>query len=214
MSAQLIELIIFAAIAFFVISKLISVLGVTSEDDPTKSKSFFGESGGMKDVTGTTKKGAEILRPNFMKKKKHDLKGLVIKENEDEIVDGLLDVAQKMPSFNPSNFVKGSIAAFEMLIEAGASKDENALEELVDKRYLDQFSSAVSNYGKYTAKKNALDGKISEIYTFGNNVFVKMLFVGKNITSKMKELNEEWTFTKSVLSSDPSWHLTNIDKAS
>ena len=47
---------------------------------------------------------------------------------------------------------------------------------------------------------------------FGNNIFVKVLFAGKNITDKIKELHEEWTFTKSTLSSSPDWHLTNIDR--
>ena len=42
MSGQILELIIFAAIAFFIINKLISVLGKTSgEDDPAKNNSFF-----------------------------------------------------------------------------------------------------------------------------------------------------------------------------
>ena len=54
MSGQLIELIIFAAIAFFIINKLLSTLGATSESDPTKNKTFFGESGKMKDVTNTS----------------------------------------------------------------------------------------------------------------------------------------------------------------
>ena len=53
MSGQILELIIFAAIAFFIINKLISVLGKTSGDDPTKNNSFFGENIGnnLKDVT-------------------------------------------------------------------------------------------------------------------------------------------------------------------
>lgn len=41
MSGQLIELIIFAAIAFFVINKLLSTLGRTSEDDPAKKQIFL-----------------------------------------------------------------------------------------------------------------------------------------------------------------------------
>ena len=41
MSGQLIELIIFAGIAFFVINKLIATLGTTSDDDAKKRPSFF-----------------------------------------------------------------------------------------------------------------------------------------------------------------------------
>jgi len=39
-----------------------------------------------------------------------------------------------------------------------------------------------------------------------------MIFAGKNITSKVQEFHEEWTFTKSVLSTGPAWQLSNIDR--
>ena len=45
MSGQLIELIIFAGIAFFIINKLIATLGTTSEDETASRGSFFGEKG-------------------------------------------------------------------------------------------------------------------------------------------------------------------------
>jgi len=212
MSGQLIELIIFAAIAFFVINKLLSTLGRTSEDDPAKNKSFFGESSKMKDVTGTTStKTSTILRPRFAKKKKINMKGLIVLENEAEINAGMIDVMNKVPAFNAANFLKGAKSAFRMIIEAGANSDENELKELVDKRYLENFKLMASSYGKYAAK-TALNAQISEIYMFGNNIFIKILFAGKNVTNKVKELHEEWTFTKSALSTGPEWQLTNIDR--
>lgn len=213
MSGQLIELIIFAAIAFFVINKLLSTLGRTSEDDPAKNKSFFGESGKMKDVTGTAStRASTILRPGFVKKKKINMKGLIVLENEAEINAGMIDVMNKVPTFNAANFLKGAKNAFRMIIEAGANSNEDELEELVDKRYIENFKSMASSYGKYAEKKSTLSAQISEIYMFGNNIFIKILFAGKNVTNKIKELHEEWTFTKSALSTGPEWQLTNIDR--
>jgi predicted lipid-binding transport protein (Tim44 family) len=46
----------------------------------------------------------------------------------------------------------------------------------------------------------------------GNNIFIKILFTGKNITKKTKNMHEEWTFTKSTIVPGPQWHITNIDK--
>jgi predicted lipid-binding transport protein (Tim44 family) len=210
MSGQLLELIIFAGIAFFVINKLLSTLGSTTEDDPVK-KSNFGEPVSLKDVTPkSAKKTASILRPSFVKKSKLDLKGLIVVENKNDIESGILDLTDKLPNFNPANFLKVSKVAFKMIIEAGRT-DEN-LEELVDKRYLESFKSMAGSYGEYDSDVSKLSALISEIYTFGNNVFVKVLFSGKNITNKIKELHEEWTFTKSTLSEGPEWHLTNIDR--
>ena len=78
MSGQLIELIIFAGIAFFVINKLIATLGTTSDEDGTKHPSVFGEKTAMKDVTtsatnNTNKESvisANILKPTFARKNK------------------------------------------------------------------------------------------------------------------------------------------------
>ena len=212
MSGQLLELIIFAGIAFFVINKLLSTLGSTSEDDPVK-KSNFGEPVSLKDVTPKkAKKTASILRPAFTKKANLDLKELIVVENKDDIESGIADLTDKLPNFNPAHFLKVSKVAFKMIIEAGDSSDTD-LEDLVDKRYLESFKAMAGSYGKHSGgDASKMSALISEVYTFGNNVFVKVLFSGKNITNKIKELHEEWTFTKSTLSNSPEWHLTNIDR--
>ncbi len=211
MSGQLLELIIFAGIAFFVINKLLSTLGSTAEDDPAK-KSNFGEPVSLKDVTPKkAKKTAAILRPAFAKKSKLDLKGLIVVENKNDIESGIVDLTDKLPNFNPAHFLKVSKVAFKMIIEAGSDSDSD-LDELVDKRYLESFKAMAGSYGEYNSDASKLSALISEVYTFGNNVFVKVLFSGQNITNKIKELHEEWTFTKSTLSDGPAWHLTNIDR--
>jgi len=212
MSGQLLELIIFAGVAFFIINKLIATLGSTSEDDPARSKSFFKNEQGMRDVTGSAPKKAAILKPKFPKAKKVNLKGLVVPGTEKEVMEGLADVLKKVPNFSIETFLKGARSAFKMTIDAGASDDESELEELVDKRYVDNFKDMSSSYGEYTAKDKDLTTQVSEIYMFGNNIFVKILFAGKNITDKIKDMHEEWTFTKSTLNSSPAWHLTNIDR--
>lgn len=220
MSGQLIELIIFAGIAFFVINKLIATLGTTSDEDGTKRPSVFGEKTSMKDVTtsATTNANtdsvikANILKPTFAtRKNKIDLRGLVVPENDNDVKEGLVDVMNRVPSFNIHNFLKGAKAAFRMIVDAAYKNDEKELEQLVDKRYLQHFKALSVGYGEYTGKTDP-DLQISEIYMFGNNIFIKILFVGKNITNKIKDLHEEWTFTKSSIGAGNEWYLTNIDR--
>lgn len=212
MSGQLIELIIFAGIAFFIINKLIATLGSTSEEDPARNKSFFKNTQSIRDVTNSTKRKANILKPKFPKTKKVNLKGLVVPGTEKEVMEGLSDVLAKVPNFNVNSFLKGAKSAFKMIIDAASDNNDEELEELVDKRYIEHFKSMSSSYGEYSAKESALTAQVSEMYMFGNNVFVKILFAGKNITNKIKDMHEEWTFTKSILNSGPEWHLTNIDR--
>jgi predicted lipid-binding transport protein (Tim44 family) len=210
MSGQLIELIIFAGIAFFIINKLIATLGSTSEEEQTgkNGKSFFG-SNAVRDVTSTSMKKASILKTRFSKK--FNLKGLVVEGTEKEIEKELLDVVRKLPNFDLDNFIKGAKGAFQMIIKSGTNTDSE-LESLIDKRYLDHFRSISSSYGEYLDNDSKLTAQISEIYTFGNNVFIKVLFTGEDITNKIKQMHEEWTFTKTTLNASPAWYLTNIDR--
>ena len=213
MSGQLLELIIFAGIAFFIINKLIATLGSTSEEDQTRSKSIFKNNAhGIRDVTNSAKKKAAILKPKFPKTKKVSLKGLVVPGTKKEVMEGLADVLAKLPNFSLDTFLKGAKSAFKMIVEAGSNNDDAELEELVDKRYVDHFKAMSPSYGEYSKGKTNLTAQVSEIYMFGNNIFVKILFAGKNITNKIVDMHEEWTFTKSTLNSGHEWHLTNIDR--
>lgn len=213
MSGQLLELIIFAGIAFFIINKLIATLGSTSEEEQSRGKSIFkNKVHSMRDVTNSAKEKANILKPKFPRVKKVNLSGLVVPGTEKEIMEGLSDVVAKLPNFNLEIFLKGAKSAFKMIIEAAANKNDAGLQELVDKRYIDHFKAISSSYGEYSEEQTKLTAQVSEVYTFGNNIFVKILFAGKNITDKIKDMHEEWTFTKSTLNSGPEWYLTNIDR--
>lgn len=218
MSGQLIELVIFAGIALYIINKLISTLGTTYEEDPAQKKSFFGENtGNIKDVTSTSSSSssqapkASILKPNFSRKNIINLKDAVVKENDQAVKEGLLEVMNKIPSFDIHKFLKAAKTAFKLIITAADKDDESELQELVDKRYISEFRNIAANYGAYIDSEEP-KMLISEIYTFGNNVFIKLLFTGENITEKQKNLHEEWTFTKSIISSDLVWYLSNIDR--
>ena len=215
MSGQLLELLIFAGIAFFIISKLITILGSTNEDDRTKytRNSFFGEPASslkeVKSVVNTPGKGAGIVK-KF--RKKPNLTGLIVVENKDDVISGLREAQEKLPSFTVQSFIKGAKAAFKMIIESGNNNDEDELEELVDKRYIEHFKEISSSYGNFQDSSADITAEISEIYTFGNNIFVKVLFLGRDVTDKISDLHEEWTFSKSAISAESTWHLNNIDR--
>jgi predicted lipid-binding transport protein (Tim44 family) len=219
MSVQLLELLFFAGIAFLIINKLISTLGTTSDDDPAKRNSYFGENASLKDVTNTTANSTNvagnIIKPNFLKKKVQDtiinLPELIILDNEQAIIQGLTELRDRMPSFNPGNFLRNAKSAFKMIIEAGANNNITMLEELVDKRYLSLFSDIVASYGKIQETAN-LEAKISEIYMFGNNVFIKVVFNGTEVTNSITNLYEEWTFSKSLIAMNNNWYLNNIER--
>ena len=212
MFGQLLELIILACVAFFIINKLMATLGNVSEEDQARNKSFFENSRhlGMQDVTNTMKKKASIFRPKFFKAKKLNIKGLVVQSAEQEVVKGLTEVLAKLPNFDLYKFLKGAKSAFKIIIKSGLGDDK--LAELVDKRYIDHFKSILASYGGPKKEEVIPSAHVSEVYMFGNNIFIKVLFTGKNITNDIKDMHEEWTFTKSTLHISPNWYLTNIDR--
>ncbi|WP_425362692.1 Tim44 domain-containing protein [Candidatus Tisiphia endosymbiont of Hybos culiciformis] len=217
MSAQIIELLIFAGVAFFIINRLIATLGTTSEDDPAKHKSsFFGETA-IRDVTytaktatsGIFKKNTPQVSPFPINPMEFD--GLIVDENSVDIIAGIQAISAKLPSFQARKFLHSAKAAFELIIEASNDDDIEDLLTLVDKRYIKEFHIFSETYGEFV-HGSTLDAKISEAYTFANNIFIKVLFTGKKITSKIKNMQEEWTFSRSLISKNTDWFLTNVTR--
>ncbi|HJD57208.1 MAG TPA: hypothetical protein LFW12_03780 [Rickettsia endosymbiont of Sericostoma sp. HW-2014] len=216
MSAQIIELLIFAGVAFFIINRLIATLGSTSDEDPAKRKSsFFGETG-IRDVTCTAKADTSVFfkknLPQTMVKpapiNPMEFDGLIVDENSVAIIAGIAAISAKLPSFQARKFLYSAKAAFELIIEASNDDDIEDLLTLVDKRYIQEFHIFSETYGEFV-HGSVLDTKISEAYTF-NNIFIKVLFTGENITSKIKNMQEEWTFSRSLVSKSTDWFLTNV----
>ena len=197
MSVQLIELMFFAAIAFFLFNKLISILGNTNENDgQAQDRSFFGEVGGLKDVTE---------KPvNLKLVKKDDFAEIISAEHLKTVLQNLEVVSQRIANFNIEKFVAGSKTAFAMLIEAAASNDADTINSLVDKRFAQQFQDSASRYND--GAPDNIDAKILELYMFGNNAFIKLLFSNGSF-------KEEWTFTKNTNDRSLNWFVSNIDVA-
>ncbi|MCP5369971.1 MAG: hypothetical protein H6909_04725 [Rickettsiaceae bacterium] len=210
MYGPLIELAIFGIVAFLIINKLLSSLGNTNEEDSKNRPSFFGENDTIKDVTArSTVKDVTTNHNNITPV---DLKEIILKDHEQEIQQGLQEAITKIPNLNIRKFLLSAKNAFKMILTAVVKNDEAQINELVDKRYISEFLQTASNYID-NSSNDSVQAQISEIYTFGNNVFIKILFIGKNIIKNSDNFHEEWTFSKNSLDPNPNWYLTNIDKS-
>lgn len=210
MSPQIIELLIFAGIVFFIINKLITTLGATSDDDPAKQKSYFGEPV-IKDVTHSSTKSYDEEKDLPTAQHIKAFKNLIVEQNITAVVDGMETVHKRLNAFQPIKFINNAKIAFQMIIEAAYKNQTEELAELVDKRFLEEFEKISDSYGNFFGS-TALNAKYSEIYTFGNNIFIKLLFQGKNVVDKIEELKEEWTFTRNANTKEVDWFLSNIEK--
>ena len=199
MSAQMVEILILAVIAFFIISKLLSVLGTTDEDDPMKKKagSFFGEPKGLKDVTGTVVEPVSTAGSKVI-----PLRANVVFSDDTKVNDIIRQIVEKMPDFNHEKFLKGSKGAFKMVLEALMKHDEKTLTTLVDKRFLTELEGKVEHYKK--ASISDVTAAFEDAYSFGNSIYIKVMMSGK----KFKEF---WVFTRNLNQAGPDWHLSNIE---
>lgn len=206
MSAQIIELIFLAFVALLVIGKLISILG----SDEGGGRSYFGESGSIKDVTASAKK---ISLPFIKQKKENPLASVIAPGVDISSIENSLDqILSKNPSFiDPYKFVSNAKKAFALIIESYGSEKEEDLKALLDPRFLEPFKEKAHIYGKIS-DPSKLEAKISDIYTFGNVVFVKISFKGKNLSPSLKNLKEEWVFTRNITNEGRDWYLSNIDR--
>ena len=199
MSAQIVEIIILAVIAFLIISKFLSVLGTTDEDDPAKNKagSFFGEPTGLKDVTGTVvpsddRSGQSKVIP---------LRANVVFSTDSKINDIVRQIVEKMPDFNHEKFLKGAQSACKMIIDAVSKNDEQALSALVDKRFMSEITKKADHYSQVS---NDIKVSYEDAYSFGNSIYIKVVVTGK-------KLKEFWVFTRNLQQVGQDWHLSNIE---
>jgi predicted lipid-binding transport protein (Tim44 family) len=206
MSAQIIEVLIFAAIAFFVISKLIAILGTTDEDRQV-GKSRFGERSGIKDVTpaGGDWESSFGIQTAIKKKPNIDQK-LLADPTDKNIISQLEEVSARIEKFTPETFVKNASKAWKLIIESVRNSDNEMIVELVDKRYVESVNERSELYDKVDLKTMP-EVKISDVTFFGNSVMIRCLFKVKGI-----EL-EEWTFSKNQNQPTPNWFLSNIERA-
>ncbi len=205
MSPQIVELLIFAAIAFFIINKLISILGNSNDNDIKMKKGQFGEPQNLKDVTSSGKDWT--LGPMLYNNTKKEIidPELLVDPKNIEILEALEEISIKVDRFSLKNFMKNSAKAWQMVIKALQEKDAETISVLVDKRYLETIMEKRDFYKSLDSKQNP-EIKISDVTFFGNSVMIKLLINAKGISP------EEWTLTRNFNQTGPNWFVSNIDQ--
>jgi predicted lipid-binding transport protein (Tim44 family) len=188
---QFFDIIIFAAIAVFIIYRLRSVLGKR---------------------TGFQKKPID---QHFVKKQpkkeKEEVKIPHLKENEKK----LEDVYKKVPSFEHKVFLEGAKKAFEIIITAFNKGDKDTLKTLVSPGVYKAFETAInggSNNPKSQFYSLVIDG-IDDAKVENGKITIGVNFISEQILSDNEEdivkNKDTWVFEKPENSSGPVWTLVS-----
>lgn len=205
MSAQLLELIILAGVAFFLVNKLITMLGHSEENT---DHGVFGEGGRVKDVTSSTvvKEARNIVKQvvKDVKNSQTAYEDIIDLRKKNAIYEGFKKIAENVPNFDPRSFTQGAAKAVPMIIEVARSGSEEDLESLVDKRFAGEFKENIDNYPSNLVSDN-LTLIINEVYFFASNVFIRV-----KISCAKTKFKEEWVFSKSLGDTSPRWTFCNV----
>ena len=185
---QFFDIIIFAAIAGFIIYRLRSVLGKR---------------------TGYEKRPAEVKK-NTKEEKINTNQTPSLSENEKK----LEDVYKQTNNFNHKQFLDGAKKAFEIIITAFNNGDKKTLKDLVSNSVYSAFDKAIDNKENNPSSQFyslIIDG--IEDASVKNGI----ISISVNFTSEQMLNNDEgsivknkdtWTFEKQANSSTPKWTLT------
>ena len=185
---QFFDIIIFAAIAGFIIYRLRSVLGKR---------------------TGYQK---EQANPNTPQKEniKETNKIPSLLDNETK----LENIYKNVNNFDHKQFLDGAKKAFEIIITSFNNGDKKTLKELVSNDVYDAFETAINNKNNNPSSQfysliieGVEDAKVeNDIISISINFISEQML--NNDEGKIIKNKDTWTFEKPVNSTSPKWILT------
>lgn len=227
------DLILFAALALFLIFRLGSVLGKrTGHQKPTdifRDRGAGGENNapGRRDRSGEREDDADenvIRMPGARQPEGADQdKGAAF---EGRAGSGLTQIKVADPSFDPDAFLDGARQAFEMIVHAFAEGEGKTLKQLLSKDVYENFAAAIREREKAGERmEDTLYGidsaEIVAAGMQGNVASVTVEFVSQQINvtydaegrviagdpNGVITVNDIWTFQRNVKARDPNWEL-------
>lgn len=214
MNGSIIQLLVLAGIAIFLILRLKSVLGTREGFEKPPVPAPLPERGG--------KRGFEVIEGGPDRDiTDHAPEG-------SEAAQALAAMKQAEPSFNVSGFLQGARGAYEMILMAFEKGELDTVRPFISRDVYDAFSEAVSARRSrgltVTAeflglRELALDSAAFDHDTREGEISVR--FVGELISSardasgevvegdpkRPRKQRDIWTFARKMGASDPNWQL-------
>lgn len=200
-----IDLIILAAIAVFVISRLYAVLGQKTGAEPParRYREAPARAPEREDDTQAEDEERPRLRAAFT----------------GPAAAGMEAIAAVDASFAPEDFTKGARRAYELIVGAFADGDRDALKQLVDDDVMEVYSTAITEREKAGTEPMRLvrlrQARIVEASVDAAKTARVMVSFESELSDgdNLRQAKEIWTFKRSLKSSDPNWLLDEVSAA-
>ena len=217
---QFLDIILFAAIAAFLVFRLRGVLGRRSGHDERPKFDPFQSKRRQQDEESDEDK--VISLPDRVGEKAMEDAG----EAGSPLEHGLTQIQLADRTFDAEGFVAGATAAFEMVVTAFAQGDTKTLRPLLSNDVFEDFAGATkgredNNETLETTLVGIGQADIIEAELQGKTAFVTIKFVSEqvNVTrnaegevvdgdpSHVASVTDIWTFARNTRSRDPNWTL-------
>jgi len=203
MSNPVIEVLILAAVALFVLWRLYVALGRGGDERPMQRPAPAPEQrGGAPEAQPPAPRRTEPERPIFT----------------GPAAGGLEEIYNADSSFSAEEFLRGAKAAYTMIVGAYARGDRAALRPLLDDDVYEAWDAAIQ--ARETSSDRAFELlriKRAEIDRADLDAGIARVSVryeadlgDGEVTRTAKEI---WTFKREVASPDPNWLLDDVDVA-
>lgn len=221
------DVLIFAAIAAFLVYRLKSVLGTRHGEERDRPNPF----------AEPPRTAHRPIGPIIDAESKIFTPRVLVPENYSDIIDaeknkdgridtGLSEIAAADAGFDPLSFMKGARAAFEMVVTAYAAGDRDTLKKLLSPGLYADFNAGISireTAGQVMQVEihRIKQARIIEAHLGGTMAYLTVDFdVEETMATKDKDgkvvegnpdnifnVEDIWTFSRDVRSSDPNWTL-------
>ncbi len=203
MPNPVVEVLILAAVALFVLWRLYLALGRGGDEGPVRRPAPSAERrGDLREAPVRQQPQNDSDRPVFT----------------GPAAGGLEEIYNADTSFNPDEFQKGARAAYQMIVAAFARGDRGALRPLLDDDVYEAWDAAISaregtgerpfellRLKRMEIERAELDGSMARVSVR----YEAELGDGE----ALRNAREVWTFKKDIHSADPNWLLDDVDIA-
>ena len=203
MSNPVIEVLILAAVALFVLWRLYVALGRGGDDRPMQRPAPAPEQrANAPEPAAPAPRRTEAERPVFT----------------GPAAGGLEDIYNADKSFTAEEFLRGAKAAYQMIVGAYARGDRAALRPLLDDDVYEAWDAAIT--ARETSGDRAFEllrikrAEIEKAEMEGRTARVWVRYeadLGDGETTRTAK--EIWTFKRDTGSDDPNWLLDDVDVA-
>lgn len=200
------DIIILAAIAVFVISRLYAVLGQKTGAEPQARRVREAAVRPTEREEDTAADGQDKprQRPAFT----------------GPAAAGMEAIALEDRNFLPEDFTRGARKAYELIVAAYADGDRDALKTLVDQDVFDAYSDAIAERERTGAEPMRLvrlrQARIVEASVDATHMARILVSFESDLSDgeTMRQAKEIWTFKRPLRTDNPNWLLDEVTTAS